>query len=166
MGPTLGAKICDDGVASGIAESRESPSAIINREITAMHDELRSLLHVKGRIDYKPDKNRPIRKRKTSGITRDEDETIRETRTLSSARDEDETIRETKLQLICEMKTRQRAKRRRDDTRDRDGAIRAVVRNAPAKTRPRDNTSETIHEDEERAMRDEQSWTIRDKVMI
>jgi len=33
MGPTLGAKICDDEVDSGIAESRKSPSAIINREI-------------------------------------------------------------------------------------------------------------------------------------
>jgi len=38
---------CDDGVDSGIAESRESPSAIINHEITAKHDDLRSLLHVK-----------------------------------------------------------------------------------------------------------------------
>jgi len=35
---------CDDGVSSGIAESRESPSTIINRAIKAIHDDLRSLL--------------------------------------------------------------------------------------------------------------------------
>jgi len=85
---------------------------------------------------------------------------VRETKTRRYA--------ERKLQLICKIKSRQRARRRRDDTRDRDGAIRAAVRNALAKTtaRPRDNTSETIHEDEDRTVHDEKSWTIRDKVMI
>jgi len=38
---------CKITVDSGIAESRESPSAIINRETKAIHGELRSVLHVK-----------------------------------------------------------------------------------------------------------------------
>jgi len=83
---------------------------------------------------------------------------IRETKTRRYAK--------RKLQLICEIESRQYVRRRRDDTRDRDGAIRAAVRNALAKTRPRYNTSETIHEDEDRTVRDEKSETIRDNGII
>jgi len=39
--------MCDDGVASGIAESRESPSTIVNDKISAIRDKLRSLPHEK-----------------------------------------------------------------------------------------------------------------------
>jgi len=35
---------CDDGVVSGIAESRKSPSAIVKHKITAIRDDLRSLI--------------------------------------------------------------------------------------------------------------------------
>jgi len=44
MGPTLGAKICDAGVAYGIAESRGSPLTIKNRTINAIHGTLKSVL--------------------------------------------------------------------------------------------------------------------------
>jgi len=37
--------VCDDGVASGIAETRKNPSTIINYTINAIHDDLRSLVH-------------------------------------------------------------------------------------------------------------------------
>jgi len=80
---------CDDGVVLGIAESRESPSTIVNHKIDTIREDLRSLW--------------------------------------------------SKL----------------DDTRDGDRTIRAIVRNSLAKTRPCDNTNETIRDDEDSAIRDE-----------
>jgi len=44
MGPTLGAKICDAGVAYGIAESRGSPLTIKNYTINAIHGTLKSVM--------------------------------------------------------------------------------------------------------------------------
>jgi len=61
---------------------------------------------------------------------------------------------------------RRYAKRRRNDTRNEDEMIRAAVRNLLAKARPRDCMNETIHDDEDSAIRDERSKTIRDKGTI
>jgi len=41
------------------------------------------------------------------------------------------------------------------DARDKDETIRATVRNSLAKTRPRDYTNETIHDDKDSAIRDD-----------
>jgi len=79
-------------------------------------------------------------------------------KTIDSTRDEEETMRETEA--------RRYALQRLGDARNKDETIRAAERNSLAKTRPRDCTRETIHDDKDSAIRDEMSKTIRDNGTI
>jgi len=106
---------CDDGLVSGIAESRESPSIFINCTIKAIRDDLGSLL--------RETKNRSYAKRRRSDTWNENFKRCVKWR-RNDTRNED---------------YRQYARRRRDHTRDGDGTIRATKTKRYARRR-RDDT--------------------------
>jgi len=112
MGPTLGAKICDDGVCSGIAESRESPSTIINCTIKAIRDDLGSLLRETTNRSYARRRRNDTRSENSKRyVKRRRNDTRKENSRLGAKRRRNDTRKESSKRC---------AKRRRNDTRNED----------------------------------------------